>query len=84
MNKYKAGGRCGGNSTVSEYKGSTNTSLASLISAREAQDASFTATSDKTVQAETVQTKTVQVAADKKSCIDIIMSYDGAVTYTSP
>jgi len=73
MNKYRAGGRCGGDSKGSSGNKASNTdvSLASLISAREAQDASFSAPITKTsiVQAPAA-------SKDKKSCIDIIMSYD--------
>jgi hypothetical protein len=82
MNKYKAGGRCGGQGSrgqASEFSSSdASTALSRLIAAREAQDncvkgvacvAPVSSSSSQLV----VQQKPVQ---DKKSCIDIIMAGD--------
>ena len=74
MNKYRAGGRCGGDSAGFQQKaGVTNASLASLISAREAQDASLFAAARPENTQIVVKPKGPN---DKKTCIDIIMSYD--------
>ena len=83
MNKYKAGGRCGGQGSrgqASEFSSSdASTALSRLIAAREAQDNCVKGVACAAVavaakeQQLVVQQKPVQ---DKKSCIDIIMAGD--------
>lgn len=81
MNKYKAGGRCGGGDSraPSEFSSSdASTALSRLLAAREAQDncvkgvGCAAPVSSSSLQL-VVQQKPVQ---DKKSCIDIIMAGD--------
>jgi hypothetical protein len=86
MNKYKAGGRCGGDSRGSQGRGQASefsssdasTALSRLIAAREAQDncvkgAACVAPASSSSSQLALQQKPVQ---DKKSCIDIIMAGD--------
>jgi hypothetical protein len=72
MNKYKAGGRCGGSGNGAPHAGELP--LAALLAARDAQDAAWA----RPAQAQT-QLAIVKPAPEKKNDIDFIMSGD----YTS-
>ena len=82
MNKFKAGGRCGGDSSASgaSAKGDTQgvaTSFSALMAARDAQDRAFTAPMQKEVtptqQAIVIVKKPI---ADKQKIMDLILQGD--------
>ena len=90
MNKYRAGGRCGGSGSerVREVglASGAESALSRLIAAREAQDSAFgsgsgpgsASASATAIANNNQQSLTIQKKPiqDKKSCIDIILAGD--------
>jgi hypothetical protein len=90
MNKYRAGGRCGGSAQPGRGGGEASSAsvvsgaLANLMAAREQQDRVFApATATATATAPALVDNQLQTLAiikksviDKKSCIDIILGDD--------
>ena len=78
MNKYRAGGRCGGSATD---RGSGEASsakvvsgaLANLMAAREQQDRAFASAK---VTSQAIVKQVAQPRPEKKECIDIILGGD--------
>jgi hypothetical protein len=86
MNKYRAGGRCGGSAAATgRYEASSakvvSGALANLMAARDMQDRAFAPAADAAADATKVTSQAVvkQVAPprpEKKECIDIILAGD--------
>jgi hypothetical protein len=78
MNKYRPGGRCGGDSTSKETKANPefNSSLASLLQQREQQDALFHGVPTPVVAPTTKEVALVQKPVAKDDYIKIIMEGD--------
>ena len=80
MNKYKAGGRCGGEATAERGGGEASNAkavsgaLANLMAAREMQDRAFAPLPAK--QEALVVKQVAQPRPEKKECIDIILAGD--------
>lgn len=80
MNKYKAGGRCGGSAT-DRYEASSakavSGALANLMAAREQQDRAFApADPAAKVTSQAIVKQVAQPRPEKKECIDIILGGD--------
>jgi len=79
MNKYRAGGRCGGSVATDRGGGEASSAkvvsgaLANLMAAREQQDRAF-APADATSQA--IVKQVAPPRPEKKECIDIILGGD--------
>lgn len=83
MNKFKAGGRCGGDSGTSakEDTQGVKSSFAALMAARDAQDRAFTAPAPALVIQEVTPTQQAIVIAkkpiaDKQKIMDLILQGD--------
>jgi len=81
MNKYKAGGRCGGEAQPGRCGGgeasnakAVSGALANLMAAREMQDRAFAPLPAK--QEALVVRQVAQPRPEKKECIDIILAGD--------
>ena len=82
MNKYRAGGRCGGSATdrgsgeASSAK-AVSGALANLMAAREQQDRAFAvADAAANVTSQAIVKQVAQPRPEKKECIDIILAGD--------
>jgi len=84
MNKYKAGGRCGGEATAERGGGEASSAkvvsgaLANLMAAREQQDRAFAPAADAAakVTSQAIVKQVAQQRPEKKECIDIILAGD--------
>ena len=79
MNKYRAGGRCGGSAQPGRESHGTIVSgaLANLMAAREQQDRAFAPISAPAqVTSHALVKQVAQPRPEKKECIDIILGGD--------
>jgi hypothetical protein len=88
MNKYRAGGRCGGSAVTDRSSGGEASSakvvsgaLANLMAAREQQDRAFApadaaADAAAKVTSQVIVKQVAQPRPEKKECIDIILGGD--------
>lgn len=81
MNKYRAGGRCGGSAQPGRdsHASVVSGALANLMAAREQQDSVFAPAPEAAAVAAKQQSIIKQVAPprpEKKECIDIILGGD--------
>jgi hypothetical protein len=88
MNKYRPGGRCGGDTAKEKSNPEFNASLASLLQQRERQDAMFTgpvvsATAETPqknqlaiVESKPKETKPKATALDKQAYIELLLEGD--------
>jgi hypothetical protein len=83
MNKYKAGGRCGGSAAATGRDAQTPSlqamggALANLMAAREQQDRAFAAADAAAkVTSQAIVKQVAQPRPEKKECIDIILNGD--------
>jgi hypothetical protein len=79
MNKYRAGGRCGGSATDRGGGGEASSAkavsgaLANLMATREQQDRAFAPAN---VTSQAIVKQVAQQRPEKKECIDIILNGD--------
>lgn len=83
MNKYRAGGRCGGSVATDRGGGEASSAkvvsgaLANLMAAREQQDRAFAAADAAAkVTSQAIVKQVAQPRPEKKECIDIILGGD--------
>jgi len=85
VNKYRPGGRCGGDAPKQTSNPEFNSSLASLLQQRERQDAMFTGTgaapapapvNPQKNQVAIVETKPKATALDKQAYIQLVLDGD--------
>ena len=83
MNKYRAGGRCGGSVATDRGGGEASSAkvvsgaLANLMAAREQQDRAFApADAPAKVTSQAIVKQVAQPRPEKKECIDIILNGD--------
>lgn len=81
MNKYRAGGRCGGSTTDRGGEASSakivSGALANLMAAREQQDRAFAAADAAAkVTSQAIVKQVAPPRPEKKECIDIILGGD--------